>query len=229
MEEQKKIKLEFGKPQKITHPILGNAVQNESGAWVIQNPALVGKVYSILCPQCQKVILVKAPAAKRYKVSCKDCGTSVSFIGVESKKSQGDTTTQESPKEQSTQDKESNPTHKYKPAAAVKPAAKIVWGGLFSKKSFDIVRLGQYYIGRDDDETKSDVSIKDDYVSRRSLLLEAIPKGGNECLYKLTVKSAANPVLVNGQQKEIGESVYLNYGDTILVGNTTLTFKKRTS
>lgn len=219
MEEQKRIKLEFGKAKKVTHPILGRPVPSDSGTYVVKNPALVGKVYTIVCPQCQKVILVKAPAAKAYKLACKDCSTAISFIGKEPSKRQDDKTSQNASSEET-----STGTQKYG-----KPNAKIVWGGLFSKKSFDIVRLGQYYIGRDDDETKSDVSIKDDYVSRRSLLLEAIPKGGNECLYKLTVKSAANPVLVNGQQKEIGESVYLNYGDTILVGNTTLTFKKRTS
>ena len=99
-------------------------------------------------------------------------------------------------------------------------------GNIFNRKTFKIRSIGEYYIGRDDDEVKSDLMIKDDYVSRRSILLEVIPKGGTECLYKITVKHASNPILVNAKEIAIGESVYLNYGDTILVGNTTLTFKR---
>ena len=61
-------------------------------------------------------------------------------------------------------------------------------------------------------------------MSRRSILIEVAqaPKGFT---YKLTVKKCTNPVLINGKEQEVGNSIYLNYGDTILVGNTTLTFK----
>ena len=48
----------------------------------------------------------------------------------------------------------------------------------------------------------------------------------DENQFEITVKNASNPVLVNGQEITIGSSTYLNYGDTILVGNTTLTFKR---
>jgi len=224
METEKQIKLAFVAP-KPTHPILGTPELVDGGVYVVKNRALVGKIYAIVCPTCKKPLLIKAKSATYYKVTCKDCGTQVYYIGKESassapvKKSIGQTV-----EVRHQQDKLQGAkivTQKY-----VSPNACLSWGGWLNKKSYDINRIGEHYIGRNDDEIKSDISIDDDYVSRRSVLIEAIPKAGNDYMYKLTVKSATNPVLVNGQAREIGESVFLNYGDTILVGNTTLTFKQ---
>ena len=117
-------------------------------------------------------------------------------------------------------------TKKYASPKYGKSDARLVWGSIFNKKIYDIVRPGEHYIGRYDSEVRSDVSINDEYVSRRSIVINAIPKG-NGCDYLLTVKNATNPILINGVEKSVGESIHLNYGDTILVGNTTLTFKKR--
>lgn len=196
--------------RKIMHPILG-IPQKVGNAYVVKDYALVGKIYTIVCPQCHQPLLVKVSSPNPQKATCKDCGAAIYFKG----------------KEIPARKVESNPTIKSDGTVKfAKPNAKIVWGNLFNRKTFEIRMLGEYHIGRDDDEIKSEIMIKDDYVSRRSVLLEVIPKGGNECFYKLTVKHAANPVLVNGKEIAIGESAYLNYGDTIWVGNTTLTFKR---
>lgn len=215
MENKKHIKLSFDSPSNNGHPILGTPLHVDGGAYVVKNRAVVGKVYMVICPKCQKPLLIKASSTKKYKATCKACGISIYFMGKEQSSRQTDT------QQTKQQEKNAEDTLKYG-----RPDARLEWGGVFSKKYYNIQRPGEHYIGRDDDEIRSDVSIKDEYVSRRSVLIEAIPKGRNECLYKLTVKSATNPVLVNGQAKEVGESIYLNYGDTLLVGNTTLIFKR---
>lgn len=246
MEDKKHIKLTFDSSSNNGHPILGIAVHVDGGAYVVKNRAVVGRVYTVICPKCQNPLLIKAPSAKTFKATCKTCGTSVYYMGKEQDSRQADNL-QTKQQEKNAEDAGTNPvTKKYsakgsaakdntteKQDGAVNPTSKygrpdarLEWGGFFSKKYYNIQRPGEHYIGRNDDEIRSDVSIKDDYVSRRSVLIEAIPGGRNECLYKLTVKSATNPVLVNGQAREVGESIYLNYGDTILVGNTTLTFKR---
>lgn len=218
MEDKKQIKLSYGVPSQNIHPILGAPVRVDGGAYVVKNLAFVDKIYTVVCPKCQKPLLIKAPSAKTFKANCKTCGTSVYYRGKEQPRQQS--ASQETKLQERDADKP-NPTYKYG-----RPEARLEWGGFLSRKHYNIQRSGKHYIGRDDDELRSDISIQDEYVSRRSVLIEAIPKGGNECLYKLTVKSASNPVLINGQAKDVGESIYLNYGDTILVGNTTLTFKR---
>ena len=251
METKNQIKLTFGGATKSTHPILGTPELVDGGVYVVKNRALVGKIYAVVCPTCKKSLLIKAQSATYYKVSCKDCGTQVYYIGKESASGAPtekyiNQTAVEHHQQQKSEDIHSDKqspqgtnsvTQKYPPHGKIgesdqitepygHPTACLTWGGFFNKKSYDIKRIGEHYIGRNDDEIKSDISIDDEYVSRRSVLIEAIPKGGNDFMYKLTVKSATNPVLVNGQAKEVGESIYLNYGDTILVGNTTLTFKQ---
>lgn len=236
----------------LKYPLLG-IPQKAGNAFVVKDYAIVGKVYTVVCPQCKKVLLVKASSATPQKATCKECGAVIYFKGKdipavkaeeghrdeldfhsvatqkyspsrsdmsENSKSSESPLSENSPLDKE-QEKEESKTTKFS-----KPNAKIVLGNIFNRKTFKIRSIGEYYIGRDDDEVKSDLMIKDDYVSRRSILLEVIPKGGTECLYKITVKHASNPILVNAKEIAIGESVYLNYGDTILVGNTTLTFKR---
>lgn len=223
------------------YPVLGTP-EKVGEKYAVRNRAIVGQVYSIVCPGCQETLLVKAVSATRYKKTCKKCGTSVSFMGKEAVK-------QEMPKENPEQT--ASKTQKYNhhqndnsskgstknfsdhqessdknTIKTGKPNAKLTWGGLFNKNTYVFNRIGEHYLGRDDDEIRSDISIHDEYVSRRSVLINVVPKGGQDCGYKMTVKNATNPVTVNGQALDVDESIYLNYGDTILVGNTTLTFKK---
>ncbi len=237
METGKQIKLAFVAP-KPTHPILGTPELVDGGVYVVKNRALVGKIYAIVCPTCKKSLLIKSKSATYYKVACKECGTQVYYIGKENVSGAPTEKYINQPAEEHQQQEEPQSTNyetqKYPPHEKTgkgtepygRPNACLTWGGWMNKKSYDINRIGEHYIGRNDDEIKSDITIDDEYVSRRSVLIEAISKAGNDCMYKLTVKSATNPVLVNGQAREVGESVYLNYGDTILVGNTTLTFKQ---
>ena len=199
-----------GTPQKTSHPFLGKVELTDGGLYLVKERADIDKIYTIRCPKCNKALLIKAPGAKAYKATCKVCSTPIYYKGKE------ETVAKE--------EKKTSITEKYV-RLSIKPNAKLVWGGLFNRKSFCINSVREYSIGRIDDIERSDISINDDYASRRSAVIKAIPKAGS-CMYQFTVKKASNPVLVNGKTLEPGESIYLNYGDTILMGETTLTFSQ---
>lgn len=202
-------------------PMLGEAVASKvAGVYVVREKAVVGQLYQVTCPNCQHQLLVKAKAPKPCVERCKFCGAKMVIKGV-----QIETPTHLYEPDQQSTPPPSKPTEKVNVPMGknIQVSAKLVWGSFFSRKSY-VLREGENYIGRNDRDVPSDVNIDDDYVSRRSILIEVIkaPKGFT---YKLTVKKCTNPVLINGQAQKEGNSMYLNYGDTILVGNTTLSFK----
>lgn len=88
------------------------------------------------------------------------------------------------------------------------------------------LRDGVTIVGRYDDNSQSDISIKgDSFISRRSVEIETrMSEGGYS--FKLTVRNATNPVLYNGSALKPGDSVYLNFGDIITLGKTKLRFEK---
>ena len=237
MEESNNNKLICGTPPKQPRPTLGVPQLTDKG-YVVKNLALIGVIYKITCPKCGHTLLIKANMAKLHRVICKECNTIIYFIGKEHKSKPNEAKPSAEPVQKAGYDgkgpKEAIKVNKQKEKTIevegtkkfAKPDARLEWGSFINKHHYNIQRLGEHYIGRKDDEVRSDAVINDEYVSRRSFSIEPIPKSRNECAYKLTVKNATNPVLVNGKAFEIGESTFLNYGDTILVGNTTLIFKQ---
>lgn len=204
------MKTNNGTSPKASHPFLGKAELTDGGLYLVKERADIDKIYTIQCPKCNKALLIKAPAAKAYKATCKVCSTPIYYKGRE------ETVVNE--------EKKTSITEKYVGSYS-KTNAKLVWGGILNRKSFCINSVREYSIGRTDDIERSDISINDEYASRRSAVIKVIPKAGS-CMYQFTVKKASNPVLVNGKALESGESIYLNYGDTILMGETTLTFSQ---
>ncbi len=77
---------------------------------------------------------------------------------------------------------------------------------------------GKNVIGRHDESEMSDISIKNDSaMSRRSVEIE-VRRTDKGYLFKLTVLKATNPVLHNNSPLMAGESVSLNFGDSIVMG-----------
>lgn len=86
--------------------------------------------------------------------------------------------------------------------------------------------LGSHTIGRFDTDQMSDISIKNDSsMSRRSIKIDVVqsPKG---FIFKLTVLKSTNPVLHNNVELSTGETVSLNFGDSIILGRTRFRFDK---
>lgn len=85
---------------------------------------------------------------------------------------------------------------------------------------------GKNVIGRHDESLMCDIAIKNDSsMSRRSVEID-VSKTDKGYTFKLTVLKATNPVLHNGNPLMAGESVSLNFGDTILMGKTKFRFDK---
>lgn len=86
--------------------------------------------------------------------------------------------------------------------------------------------LGKHVIGRYDESEMSDISIKNDNaMSRRSIRID-VDQTEKGFAFKLTVLKATNPVLHNNSPLANGESVSLNFGDTIMLGKTKFRFDK---
>lgn len=85
---------------------------------------------------------------------------------------------------------------------------------------------GSHIIGRYDESAMSDIAIRNDNsISRRSLRID-VTQTARGYTFKLTVLRSTNPVLHNGVRLSDGESVSLNFGDTIVLGRTKLRFEK---
>ena len=208
-------------------PVLGKAFETErfKGVYAIKEKAVVGRLYQMECPVCNKVLLLKAKEAKPWIEHCKHCGTKIFIQGraTEPAKPKVEQPQLEKKLEQSSE--KPNITDKVRTSKNVQTSGKLVWGNMFRRKSC-LLHEGENYIGRCDNSCPSDVSINDDYVSRRSILIEVEKSSqGKGYTYKLTVKKCTNPVLINGKAQEVGNGIFLNFGDTIRVGNTILTFK----
>lgn len=222
MEDKKKMKLVV-KPynEDCQFPVLGKPEELKPGVYGIKNKACVGKIYSIPCPQCDHAIIVKAKAPEVKRVLCPACKTPIIYKAVDKEEF---TLTEGKKEKGKSAEKKTVVTEKFRFPKTSKSNGKLLWGGLFCRKSY-ILHEGINYIGREDQDLPSDVSLKDEYASRRSIKIDVIP-GDKGNSFKLTVENATNPILVNGQSQTVGNSVYLNFGDIIILGNTKMTFKE---
>ncbi len=85
---------------------------------------------------------------------------------------------------------------------------------------------GSHTVGRHDESEMSDISIKNDSsISRRSIKID-VNHTAKGFTFKMTVLKSTNPVYHNELPLSIGESVSLNFGDTIVLGKTKFRFDK---
>lgn len=109
------------------------------------------------------------------------------------------------------------------PNASTAPMQLVV--GKFLKKKVYPLSKGTHIIGRDDPDEQSNFPIKDSTASRRSIQIDVNSLGGS-LSYKMTVLKSTNPVYHNSAELSVGDIVYLNYGDTIKLGNTLIKVQK---
>ena len=96
------------------------------------------------------------------------------------------------------------------------------WFGLKNKK-FKL-HEGITTVGRFDEDTPSDISIRgDNTMSRRSIAI-TIEEENGVFDFKLKVLNATNQVKVNDQRVKEGSEVYLDFGDTIILGKSKFKF-----
>lgn len=219
----------LGTPQKL---------KNYEHVYGIKRPGVIGQVYQTKCPECGGTVVIMPADTKPLKTKCIYCKAVIVSRAITREEAAQAVTrpmpmaqpkpvgTAQQPVDDSPKPtvKTATKTVKVKMPKGLEGKAKLVWGGFFSRKKY-VLHMGANTIGRQDDERPSDLMFDDEYMSRQSVRID-VQKASKGHFYKLTVLKTANPVVVNGEELKEGESVYINYGDTIALGyNTFLTFK----
>jgi len=222
-----KLSIPVGGLKKTAIPLLGKVViTSKEGIYAVKEQAVVGKQYIVLCPVCGKPILTKATEPKVFRAMHKTCNAPIIIKGIEGNRGDGGRTCEGFNPGQWSEANYSGggkSTDTGKIPVQGKPSnAELSWWSRIGKRHF-VLRIGKNYVGRRDAENPSNLSLKDEYASAKSICIE-VNKSARGYSFHLTVEHATNPVLINGKEQPEGSSFDLNYGDIIKLGNTTLTF-----
>ena len=197
-----KLNIPVGEVKKVSIPVLGKVEKtSKEGIYAVKAQAVVGKQYMVICPVCGKPILTKATEPKVFRTMHKTCNAPIIIKGGDLVKG-----------------KLTEPNV----VPGSKTNAKLTWWSLTGRKQY-VLRIGKNYVGRKDSENPSNLSLKDEYASAKSICID-VNKTARGYTFHLTVEHATNPVLINGKEQPEGSSFDLNYGDIIKLGNTSLTF-----
>lgn len=211
---------------------------------IMKNKAVEGQIYLFHCPECGTYGLQKATIGPKplNLWKCPKCPVKVFFQTVsqapvsEAPKDPQQPSFPQAPvseapasEKEAEQKKEKHPsvpTHKFQ-TASDSTAAILTWAGFLLKNKYQLTP-GEHIIGRKDPVKQSSLMINDKYASSRSIRIDVTPVDENQSgfLYKLTVLKATNPVYHNSRELAEGSSLYLEYGDIIILGKTQLTFNK---
>ena len=201
--------IEEKEKDEATVPVLGKAELSNRGVYIVKDAAAAGVKSKFACPECGKWVMVNSPKAGKFYVKCNHCGTPTA-VKVEEKS------------EQETEKVNAKKRTRSVSLANDMERGQLIWGGFFSKKRHEL-RNGATVLGRNDPEEPSDLMFDDPTMSCRSVLLEVDAKDAS-C--KLSVMRATNPVYVNAVNYPEGSSIYLNFGDTLKMGRTTIVYNK---
>lgn len=188
---------------------IGPIASTKQGIYVIKSKPAIGTPYFAKCPVCGKEVDIVATEEKPQQVKC-SCNAVVAFVGKKAeKKTEEDVL-------------ETVPTEKISKRKKNMRRGIVQWGTWPFQQSY-LLEEGNNFIGREDETEKSDIQLKDAYVSRQSLNIEVLLSESGY-LFKLHVCKATNPVYVNGVEHGEGTFVFLNDGDTLRLGKTKLRF-----
>ena len=217
-----KLNIPAGGFKQAVLPLLGK-VENtaKEGIYAVKEQAVVGRQYLVICPVCRKPILVKASEPRVVRAMHKTCNASI-IIRAVAPTNQGNEAPKTNGSNESSEKGEGVILTDVNVVLGSKTNAKLSWWSLTGRKQF-ILRIGKNYVGRRDSDNPSNLSLKDEYASAKSICIE-VSKSARGYRFHLTVEHATNPVLINGKEQPEGSSFDLNYGDIIKLGNTTLTF-----
>lgn len=196
------------KKRKMKYPLLGEAQQMFEGdnIYVVHERAIVDKVYSFICPRCHSVFISKTVNDDVVKVKCPECDTYICFS------SQGERQDSTIRRTQIITGNESSTLE-----------GVLVWSNNGHVES-KVLMPGETTIGRKSNDVPSDIGLDDGTASRRSVKI-VVTRGEQtgKYIFKLVVLRTTNAVYVNQNALYNNSEIYLNYGDTIKLGETTLT------
>lgn len=196
------------KKRKMKYPLLGEAQQMFEGdnIYVVHERAIVDKVYSFICPRCHSVFISKTVNDDVVKVKCPECDTYICFS------SQGERQDSTIRRTQIINGNESSTLE-----------GVLVWSNNGHVES-KVLMPGETTIGRKSNDVPSDIGLDDGTASRKSVKI-VVTRGEQtgKYIFKLVVLRTTNAVYVNQNALYNNSEIYLNYGDTIKLGETTLT------
>ena len=196
------------KKRKMKYPLLGEAQQMFEGdnIYVVHERAIVDKIYSFICPRCHSVFISKTINDDVVKIKCPDCDTYICFS------SQGEK-----------QDSTIRRTQIINGSESSTLEGVLVWSNNGHVES-KVLMPGEMTIGRKSNDVPSDIGLDDGTASRRSVKI-VVTRGEQtgKYIFKLVVLRTTNAVYVNQNALYNNSEIYLNYGDTIKLGETTLT------
>ena len=196
------------KRRKIKYPLLGEAQQMFEGdnIYVVHERAIVDKVYSFICPRCHTVFISKTVNDDVVKIKCPECDTYICFS------SEGES-----------QDLTVRRTQIINGSDTSTQEGVLVWSDNGRVESY-VLSPGEITIGRKSTDVPSDIGIDDGTASRRSVKI-VVTRGEQtgKYIFKLVVLRTTNAVYVNQNALYNNSEIYINYGDTIKLGETTLT------
>lgn len=181
-----------------------------------------------VCPHCKQTVRIRRPQKSgRFKFTCTSCAVPFAINFTDDTQMGKEASNVQEAKSEDSQGKVIK-VHKSGDKYTTIGGLKEKRHGLFGKTIIHPLRLGTQTIGRDDRDTPSDISIKDDTISRQSLELTVTQHSDETNItysYSLKVRRSKNPVLHNGIALCKGEEIVLHIDDVISVGKTKLTLK----
>lgn len=216
---------------RIKAPVLGEPVKVQHKVYAIKKRAIVGRPYKAVCPDCgNDISLTPTLANKNLKAQCKQCGTVVVYKAVESNANSDDSDATDDGSPAGHKPEGRKKTERLNP-----PSGALRWKpkGFTERllKRRDMVgrlKRGPNIVGRKSPDEISDIMIEGDKeMSRRSVEINVKEQAGvKDYIYELRVLRTTNPVFINGRPVALTEVVKLNYGDTIMMGKTSISFFK---
>ena len=211
--------------------------------YAFKHPLHMGTSYTFVCAECKQSITRTFSKTGVRKTICSSCDTiyvakvvlpvSVSKTGQgENKKPLPSPTSLPTNPTGHDSKTSTNKTIVFTPSSSGQQKISdlsLVWGGrlggLIHPQTKPLCQ-GVNIIGRKDTQMPSDISIDDDYISRRSIEIVVAKAPGNHGFsYRMKVLTTSNPVYLNGKEIKTGQQVFLQPTDKIKIGKTTLTFK----
>ena len=186
------------------------------------------------CTSCGVKLRIRNPKPGEHQIKCPKCGNLVAY--------------QWQPASQPASQPAPQPVPQPAPQPAPQPDNDadgktkvlgigfnkvLVTGQLLLKKGFmkhdevfDLSEARDYIIGRNDPMALSDINVDDPTMSRQSVKISASVSNNGSFLYKLCVLRSTNKVMVNGRPVSQGDSVFLEFGDSFVLGRSTFVFQK---
>lgn len=184
------------------------------------------------CPKCGKVLITNEPdKPATYKFTCPGCGHvfNIKFSGkaaAEDNKPDGKEFKKTVLANVSGGSIILDPDSIIAPEATLKVNIKRLLLPSITK-TFEINGFGSYTIGREDKSYPSTIQIPGDQtISRRSAVIDVSSSSNGNALFFFSVIKSRNPITINGKELHNGEKIQLKFGDTIVMGKTSMTFSK---